>query len=61
MAEDISALDEQDSLIDIAEYFINNNFRRVPITSEGKLVGLISRKDIIKYTVQLRHKNKATA
>jgi CBS domain-containing protein len=60
MTEDICSFDEEDSLIDIAECFINNNFRRVPITSEGKLVGIISRKDIIKYILQLRHKDKAT-
>jgi CBS domain-containing protein len=60
MTEDICSFDEEDSLIDIAECFINNNFRRVPITSEGKLVGILSRKDIIKYILQLRHKDRAT-
>jgi CBS domain-containing protein len=28
---------------------VENNFRRVPILSQGKLVGIISRTDIIKF------------
>lgn len=58
MTEEVFSFDQEDSLIDIAECCIKNNFRRVPITSEGKLVGIISRKDIIKYILQLRHKDK---
>ena len=46
-----------DSLIDIAECFIENNFRRVPIVAEGKLVGIVSRKDIITCILKLRHKD----
>jgi len=60
MTGEICSFDEGDSLVDIAECLINNNFRRVPITSAGKLVGIISRKDIIKYILQLRHRDKAT-
>ena len=48
-----------DSLIDIAECFIENNFRRVPIVAKGKLVGIVTRKDIITYILKLRHKDKA--
>jgi len=59
MTENPFSFDQEDSLIDIAECFIKNNFRRVPITSEGKLVGIVSRKDIIKYILELRHKVKA--
>ena len=60
MSENIVTFDENDNLIDITECLINNNFRRVPITSDGKLAGIISRKDIIKYILELRHKTKAT-
>ncbi len=50
---------EDDSLIDIAECFIKNDFRRVPIVTQGKLTVIISRKDIITYILKLRHKDKA--
>ena len=38
---------EDESLPDVCDCLINNSFRRVPVTSKGKLVGIISRKDII--------------
>ena len=61
MTEIPFSFDQEDSLIDVAECFVKNHFRRVPITSEGKLVGIISRKDIIKYILKLRHKDKAAS
>jgi len=61
MTETPFSFDQEDSLIDVAECFIKNHFRRVPITSEGKLVGIVSRKDIIKYILKLRHKDKAAS
>ena len=58
MTKGIVSFNQEDSLIDITECLIKNNFRRVTITSEGKLVGIISRKDIIKFILKLRHKDK---
>ncbi len=58
MTTDIVSFDAEDSLVDICEAFMKSHFRRVPIVSKGKLVGIISRKDIISYIVELRQKNK---
>ena len=52
MTEEVVCFQPTDSLIDIAESFIQNSFRRVPIVDDGKLVGIISRKDIIKYILE---------
>ena len=52
--------DEKESLLDICDCLTNNYFRRVPVTSEGKLVGIISRKDIIDYILRLRDKRADT-
>jgi CBS domain-containing protein len=39
-----------------------NYFRRVPITSKkGKLVGIISRPDVIEYLLKLRRNEKGGA
>ena len=59
MTEEVIRFEHRDSLIDIVRSFMNNHFRRVPIVTNGKLVGIISRKDIIAYMLKLRRKDKA--
>lgn len=44
--------DEDESLLDVCDFLRKNVFRRVPITSEGKLVGIISIRDVIEYILQ---------
>ena len=48
MTANVVTFDEDAPLDKICECLVNRNFRRVPIVDKsGKLVGLISRKDII--------------
>ena len=49
MTTDITSFDINDDLIAVCECLTKSNFRRVPILSKGKLIGIISRKDLIKY------------
>ena len=49
--------DEDESLLDVCDFLMKNLFRRVPITSEGKLVGVVSVKDVIKYILELRRES----
>jgi len=49
MTQDVVAFDVEDDIIAICERLVNSPFRRVPILSEGRLVGIISRHDIIRY------------
>jgi len=52
---------ENDSLQTICDFMMINYFRRVPVTSkEGKVVGIISRPDVIKYILQLSRQNAGT-
>lgn len=53
MTTDIVSFNEEGNLLDIITTLVENNFRRVPIESEGKLVGIISRRDIITYIFTL--------
>jgi len=49
--------DENESLPDVCDCLIHNLFRRVPVTSKGQVVGIISRPDFINYILQLRHES----
>jgi len=49
--------DEDENLLDVCDCLTNHDFRRVPITSKEKLVGVVSRADIIECIRHLRHKD----
>jgi len=53
--------DVNESLCDVCDFLKKNVFRRVPITSEGKLVGLISIRDVIEYILRLKENVPASA
>jgi CBS domain-containing protein len=44
--------DENENLSDLCDCLINNYFRGVPVTSKGKLTGIVSRRDILKYIIE---------
>lgn len=47
MSVDVEHLDADCSLIDAAEKFLQSSFRRFPVLRNGKLVGQISRHDLL--------------
>jgi len=49
--------DEDESLADACDFLKKNVFRRVPITSKGKIVGIISIRDVVEYILQLRRES----
>jgi CBS domain-containing protein len=49
MTKNIASFDENDNLMEVFKALVENNYRRVPILSEGKLAGIISRADIIRF------------
>ena len=48
--------EENSALTNICDFLLKNIFRRVPITSDGKLVGIISINDVLNSVLQLRQK-----
>ncbi len=52
---------ENESLPDVCDCLMNNLFRRVPVTSRGKVVGVVSRADILEYILQLKREVAGTA
>jgi CBS domain-containing protein len=49
--------EEEELLLDVCYCLRDNPIRKVPVTSNGKVVGIISRSDIIKYIIQLCENN----
>jgi CBS domain-containing protein len=54
MTDDVISFSEDTPLYDICECLINNGFRRIPILRDGKIAGIISRSDIIKFILKVR-------
>jgi CBS domain-containing protein len=44
--------------MEICDCIINHNFRHIPITEDGKFAGLISRKDLMTFLLNLRGKQE---
>ncbi len=49
--------EEEELLLDVCYCLRDNNIRRVPVTSNGKVVGVISRSDILKCILKLWDNN----
>jgi acetoin utilization protein AcuB len=47
MTKEVIAFDEEDPLSEVIKCLMDGDFRRVPILSGGKLVGIISRRDLL--------------
>ena len=57
MSHEVVSFDVEDDLDDVCTCLQKSHFGRVPVTSEGKLVGIISRRDLILHMLNVRRKN----
>ena len=56
MQTKVKCFKEDDSAIELCEYFIEHNTRKVPVIDNGCLAGIVSAHDIIKLIVDIRRK-----
>jgi len=52
MTKHVETVDADISILDVAELFLKTNIRRYPVLHEGRLVGQISRRDILRAFVR---------
>lgn len=56
MTRNVVSFTEDTDAITVCEYFIKNPIRRVPIVHDGKLIGIVSRRDIILLILESKEK-----
>lgn len=57
MSKNVNTTTPDANIFDVANAFYKHNCRRFPVIHEGKLVGQISRKDILTAALRLRAQN----
>lgn len=57
MAKNVETIDGNMNVFDAANKFLESKRRRFPIVEDGKLVGQISQKDILKAALELKGQN----
>lgn len=48
MSREIEHIEADSSIVDVAEKFLQSRFRRFPVLRDGRLVGQISRHDVLR-------------
>jgi predicted transcriptional regulator len=48
MSQDICTIEYDADIIKVAESFIKNGLRRLPVVQHGRLIGQISRRDVLR-------------
>ena len=51
MSRDVITATKETSLLEICELLMQNNYKRIPIVEDNKLIGVISRKDMLKFVL----------
>jgi CBS domain-containing protein len=54
MTRSVRTLDTEDSVDDAASIFCSQAIRRIPVTQDGCLVGILSRHDLIRFVRDVR-------
>lgn len=52
MSNNVQTLSGDTDIISAAEHFMNSEFRRFPVLSDGRLVGQVSRHDVLRALIE---------
>lgn len=56
MTREVICFTEEDSVSSICNFFMRSHIRRVPIVRDGKLVGIVSRRDLVNLILEVQSK-----
>ncbi len=54
MNHEVRTIDAEASIVDVAEMFMNAPYRRYPVVKDNRLIGQISRRDVLRALAVLR-------
>ena len=54
MSKKVVTVDESLDVAEAANLFLNSNFRRYPVVRNGKMIGLVSRRDILRASKKIK-------
>ena len=54
MTHDVVTIDEDASLVDATDLFLSSRMRRLPVVSKGRMVGILSRRELVRHIGELR-------
>ena len=54
MTDEVRTVSLEQDLIDVAYEFLNSNFRRFPVVHNGRLVGQVSRRDVLRAALDIK-------
>ena len=53
MSRDVKSVAPEMGILDLAELFLNTPYRRYPVIADGRLIGIISRRDALRALLEL--------
>lgn len=53
MTKDITTVEQNDTILDVATILSKNEFHALPVTEKGKLVGIVTTTDLVKFLIDL--------
>jgi CBS domain-containing protein len=56
MSSDVCKVDEDTSCVDVADVLRSNHWRRLPVTQGDRLVGIITRHDLMRFIQEARRR-----